>query len=127
MGEGRGRTDDEDPSPAGQPSLTVQPGDSVGEKATESTGNTRRTEKDSETFLGFAALVPPSQKLQAVAPLAREAEDAHGNEVDASREDARLRQTQEETSDEESRVVLHETLGDGDASENEHACGYWGK
>ena len=61
--------------------------------------------------------------LNAVVHLTREAEDAHGDEVDASRENSRLNHAQEETGGEDSRVVLHETLSDIDAPENDHAPG----
>lgn len=52
-----------------------------------------------------------------------EVEDVHGDNVEASRGNAGLGQTQEETSSEESRVALNETLSERDTSENNQARG----
>ena len=116
-------TNDEHPSPAGQSGLTIQLGDSISQKTAESTCKTRRAKKESETLLGLATLVPPNRKLRTTTSPTWEVEDIHGNEVETPREDAGLGQTQEEASYEESRVALHETLADGNASENKHAQG----
>ena len=60
------------------------------------------------------------KKLRDVVLLVREVEYIHRNDVETSRGYVGLSQAQEETSSEEARVVLHKTLSDGDASENEH-------
>jgi len=60
-------------------------------------------------------------KLKLVVPITQGVEDVHRNEIDAPRKDACFNHSQEETSGEKSRVVLHETLSDGNAPKNEHA------
>ena len=52
-------------------------------------------------------------------------ENVHNNDIVAPRGDAGLNQTQEETSSEESRPILHETLRDGNTSEDKHRYGNW--
>ena len=55
-------------------------------------------------------------------PLVQNLEDEHRDDVETSRNGVGLGQTKKEASGDEARVVLHETLSDGDASENNHAC-----
>ena len=118
------RTDDEYPSPTGQPSLTIHLGDRVGQKTTECATKSSRTKEESEPFLCFIALIPPNRKSSGPLYAWRErCGDVHSNEVEAPGIDAGLTQAQEETSDEKPTVVLHETLGHGDGSENNHTCG----
>ena len=120
------RTDDEYPSPTGQPSLTIHLGDRVSQKATESATKSSRTKKESQTLLYLITLVPPDRKSSGPLYLWRETRgcgDVHGDEVEASWIDAGLTQAQEETSDEEPTVVLHEALSHGDGSESNHTCG----
>ena len=118
------RTDDEYPSPTGQPSLTIHLGDRVSQKTTESATKSSRTKEESQTLLYFITLVPPDRKSSGpLHPWCERCRDVHGNEVEASWIDAGLTQAQEETSDEESTVVLYETLSHGDGSESNHTRG----
>ena len=118
------RTDDEYPSPTGQPSLTIHLGDRVSQKTTESATKSSRTKEESQTLLYLITLIPPDHKSSGPLYAWRErCGDVHGNEVEASWIDAGLTQAQEETSDEESTVVLHEALSHGDGSESNHTCG----
>ena len=118
------RTNDEYPSPTGQPSLTVHLGNRVGQKATKGATNSGRTKEESETLLCLITLVPPDYESSGLLyPWRERCRDVHSNEVEAPGIDAGFTQAQEETSDEEPTVVLYETLSHGDRSENNHTCG----
>lgn len=100
---GQGAFEDEDPPPALIAAHAAHLADGAGQETSESAGQRGRAEEKGEAALSFGPLVP------------------HANEIEASREHARLGDTQEEPRGQETAVILHQALTDGHDAEEEHA------
>lgn len=96
---------DEDPPPAQVSAHTVQFTNGRSEKTAKCTSKSRTVEKER---------VPPLRLVSSV---------PHTNQVKRTRKHACLEHTQEEARGQQPRVVLHQTLQEGDQTEAEHVDG----
>ena len=97
--------EDEDPSPAAVATHVVHLANAVRQQTAESSGKRGGREEERVALLGLISPVP------------------HAEEVEATGEHAALEETKQEASSEQTGIVLHQTLADGDDTEPKTADG----